>query len=112
MAKEHLNYDQLKLTHSQIGSLTSHKETRKLLGHLVDNSPARVIAQSGNTHIKLFFENDGLVAISGSPSDSRAVENNDKQIRRSLAASGIEYKTMSQYERHSKKEKKEQELNK
>lgn len=109
MAKEHLNYEQMGLTHGHIKSLTSHKETRKLLGHLVDNSPTRVIAQHGKTHIKLYFENDGLVAISGSPSDNRAVSNNDKQIRRSLSSHGFEYQTMSEFNRPSKKENVEQE---
>lgn len=105
MAKEHLNYEQMSLTHGQINSLTSHKETRGLLAHLVDNSPTRVIA-SGGSHIKLYFENDGLVTIASSPSDTHAVVNNDKQIRRSLASHGFEYPTMSEFQRHKKKQKK------
>ena len=109
MAKDHLNYEQMKLTHAHINSLTSHKETRGLLSHLVDNSPTRVIAQHGKTHIKLYFENDGLITISGSPSDNRAVSNNDKQIRRSLASHGFEYTTMSDFQRPKKKNKEQPE---
>lgn len=107
MAKEHLNYAQMGLTHGQINSISSHKGVRKLLGHLVDNSPTRVIAQSGKNHIKLFFENDGLVSMASTPSDNRAMKNNESQIRKSLASHGFEYQTMSSFERHSKKGKQE-----
>jgi urease accessory protein UreE len=79
-----------------------------LLGHLVENSPARVIATGGgNRHVKLYFENDGLITMSSSPSDSHAVENADKQIRRSLASHGIEYQTMSEIKRNKNKQKDE-----
>ena len=108
MAKEHLNYEQMNLTHGHIKSLTGHKGMQGLLRHLVDNSPARVIATGGgNHHVKLYFENDGLITMAGSPSDSHAVENADKQIRRSLASHGIEYQTMSEIKRNKKKQKDE-----
>ena len=106
MAKENLNYEQMGLTHGHIKSLTGHKGMQGLLGHLVDNSPTRVIASGGgNKHIKLFFENDGLVTMSSSPSDPHSVENADKQIRKSLASHGIEYLTVSDFQRHKKKQK-------
>ena len=106
MAKDHLNYEQMKLTHGQINDLTNHKQMRGLLGHLVDNSPTRVIAhKSSSSHIKLYFENDGLVTMASTPSDWHAVENNDKQIRKSLASHGFEYTTFSAFQRPKKKNK-------
>jgi type IV pilus biogenesis protein CpaD/CtpE len=45
--------------------------------------------------------------MSSSPSDSHAVENADKQIRRSLASHGIEYQTMSEIKRNKNKQKDE-----
>ena len=109
MAKEHLNYEQMGLTHGAINSLSSHKGVRNLLGHLVNNSPTRVIAQGGKNHIKLYFENDGLITMSKSPSDNRAMKNNESQIRRSLSSHGFEYQTMSEFGRKSKKQNIEQE---
>jgi hypothetical protein len=108
MANEHLNYEQMKLTHGHINSLTSHRETRKLLAHLVDNSPTPVIAHGGKNHIKLYFKDDGLVTMSGSPSDPRSNTNADLQIRRSLASHGFEYQTLSSFSKNSKKKNKEQ----
>lgn len=109
MAKDHLNYEQMGLTHGQINGLTGHKQMKGLLAHLVDNSPTRIVASGGgNKHIKLYFENDGLVTMASSPSDPHSVENADKQIRRSLASHGLEYLTMSDFQRHKKKNKKEQ----
>ena len=106
MSNEHLNYEQMRLTHGHINSLTGNKEMRGLLGHLVDNSPTRVIASGGGSkHIKLYFENDGIVTMASSPSDSHAVQNADKQIRRSLAGHGIEYTTLSEFKRPKKKNK-------
>ena len=106
MTKEHLNYEQMGLTHGHINDLTNHKETRQLLGHLVDNSPTRVIAAgSGSKHIKLFFENDGLVVLARSPSDHHAVKNNDNFIKKSLTSHGFEYQTMKDFSRKKKKQK-------
>lgn len=107
MAKDHLNYEQMGLTHNQVSSLTQHKETRKLLSHLVENSPTPVIAQSGKNHIKLYFQGDGLVTMASTPSDPRSNKNADMQIRRSLASHGFEYQTVSDFAKKSKKEKKD-----
>jgi hypothetical protein len=109
MSNEHLNYEQLGLTHGQINSLTSHKETRKLLAHLVNNSPTPVIAHSGkNNHIKLYFKGDGLVTMAATPSDPRSNTNADLQIRRSLATHGFEYQTLSSFSKKKKKERNEE----
>lgn len=108
MAKEHLNYEQMAMTHGHIKSLTGHKEMAGLLKHVVDNSPTRVIGTGGGSkHIKLYFEGDGLVVLASSPSDPTSVENGDKQIRKSLASHGFEYQTMSQFKKQKKKQNKE-----
>jgi len=107
MAKEHLNYEQMGLTHGQVNSLTPHKETRKILAHLVDNSPTPVIAQGGKSHIKLYFQGDGLVTMAATPSDPRSNTNADLQIRRSLASHGFEYQTLSSFSKKSKKKSEE-----
>jgi|SanBayMetagenome_1026888.scaffolds.fasta_scaffold37903_2 hypothetical protein len=110
MSNEHLNYEQMGLTHGQINSLTSHKETRKLLAHLVDNSPTPVIAHSGkNNHIKLYFKGDGLVTMAATPSDPRSNTNADLQIRRSLASNGFEYQTLSSFSKKKKKKESNEE---
>jgi hypothetical protein len=106
MAKEHLNYDQMSLTHGHINSLTQHKDVRALLGHLVNNSPTRVIASyTGGGHIKLYFENDGMVVTGSTPRDPHSVKNADNQIRKSLSSHGFEYQTMNKFNKQKKKQK-------
>lgn len=87
-------------------SLTSHKEMRQLLYHVSQNSPTRVIGTGGaGSHIKLYFENDGLLTMSSSPSDINAVHMADRQIRKSLGSHGFEYQTMKEFKKAKKKQK-------
>lgn len=108
MSNEHLNYEQMGLTEAHANSLTTHKGMRQLLYHVIGNSPTRVIgAKSGANHMKLYFENDGLLAMSTSPSDMNAIHMADRQIRRSLGSHGFEYQTMKDMGRQKKKKKDE-----
>lgn len=106
MSNEHLNYEQMGLTEEGANGLTTHKEMRQLLHHVVANSPTRVIGTKGHAnHIKLYFENDGLLTMSSTPGDTNAVHMADRQIRRSLAGHGIEYQTMKEFKKNKKKQK-------
>jgi hypothetical protein len=106
MSNEHLNYEQMGLTVAHANSLTTHKGMRQLLYHVIENSPTRVIgAKSGTNHMKLYFENDGLLAMSSSPSDMNAIHMADRQIRKSLGSHGLEYQTMKDFSRKKKKQK-------
>lgn len=84
-ASDHLNPDQ-HMTHDHIKGLTSHKELRQTLGKLVGNEVG-VIASSGKTHIQLKIVGDGIVHVSKTPSDKRAIKNIQSDIQRNIRQS-------------------------
>ena len=84
-ASDALNSDQ-HMNHAHIKSLTSHKGVREILGKLVDND-VKFIASAGNEHIKLKIVGDGLVHLSKTPSDSRAIKNIQGDIQRNIRQS-------------------------
>lgn len=108
MAKDHLNYDQLGLTHPRIKSLTPHKPTRDLLGHVLEHSPTPVIGRyTGAGHIQLFFKGDGVVVIPSTPRDNRSLNNSESQIRKSLASHGFDFPKRNQVSKKKKDEPEE-----
>lgn len=109
MANEHLNYEQMGLTHGHINGLTGHKETKNLLSHLVDNSPTPLIARrTGSGHIQLFFKNDGIVSMPATPSDHRSLKNVETKLFQSLASHGFDYPKMGKLQKSKKKESSEE----
>lgn len=106
MAKEHLNYDQMGLTHGQISELTTEKETKELLAHVVDNSPTPVIGRkTGGNHIQLLFKDDGMIVLAASPTKrGRSVINAEGQIRKSLASHGFDFPKRTQVPKKKKKD--------
>lgn len=110
MSKEHLNYEQMSLTRDQFKSLTSDKEMRDLLGHVVDHSPTPVIGRkTQGKHIQLYFKDDGIVTMAGTKKDKHSIGNAESQIRKSLASHGFEFPTMNQVKKQKKKQKDEPE---
>lgn len=108
MAKDNLNYEQMGLTHDQLKSLSPNKDVRELLGHVIEHSPTPVIGRkTSNKHIQLYFKDDGIVTMGGTPADYHAVTNAESQIRKSLRSHGFEFPTMNQVKKQKKKEKKE-----
>ena len=84
-ASDHLNPDQ-HMTDEHIKHLTKHKEVRQMLGKLVDND-VKFIATHGKTHIQLKIVGDGIVHLSKTPGDQRALNNMKGDIRRSIRQS-------------------------
>jgi len=108
MAKEHLNYEQMGLTHGDIKSMGVHKTVAELISHVIDHSPTPVIGRKTNGgHVQLYFQNDGLVVLPSTPRDAHSVGNAESQIRKSLAGHGFDFPTRGQVQKQAKKEKKE-----
>lgn len=84
-ASDHLHPDQ-HFSQEHINSLTGHKEVRKLLGKLVGND-VKFIGSAGQKHIQLKIVNDGMVHLSKTPGDNRAIKNIRGDIQRSIRQS-------------------------
>ena len=81
-ASDHVNPDQ-HMNHGHINQIATHKEVKQLLGKLVDNDVKFVLAD-GKKHHQLKVVGNGIVTISKSPSDKRALDNIKGDIRKSI----------------------------
>jgi hypothetical protein len=107
MAKEHLNYEQMALTHGHINGLGVNRDVSGLLAHVIDHSPTPVIGRkTGSGHVQLYFKDDGLVVIPSTPKDAHSIGNAESQIRRSLGTHGFEFPTRNQVQKQARKDKK------
>ena len=66
--------------------MTAPREYRRLFRDL--ERAGVVITGGGGTHYKLRFPNGGLLVVSGSASDQRAVRNVRAQVRAALGGAG------------------------
>ena len=81
-ASDSINSDQ-HMNMSHINQIATHKEVKQLLGKLVGND-VKFILSDGKKHHQLKVVGNGIVTISKSPSDKRAIDNIKGDIRRSI----------------------------
>lgn len=81
-ASDHVNPDQ-HMNQGHINQIVQHKDVRQMLGKLVDND-VKFILSDGGKHHQLKIVGNGIVTLSKSPSDHRAIRNMEQDIRRSI----------------------------
>lgn len=81
-ASDALNTDQ-HMNMGHINQIATHKEVKQLLGKLVGNE-VKFALTDGKKHHQLKVVGDGLVTVSKSPSDKRALDNIKSDIRRTV----------------------------
>lgn len=84
-SSDHLNPDQ-HMSVGHIKKITSNRDVRNMLEKLVDNDVKFVLSDSTNHH-QLKIIGDGIVTLSKSPSDHRAVKNMQSDIRKNIRQS-------------------------
>lgn len=89
--EQHLNWDQHALTEQRIRALTRDDSHREMLSRVAQGSTRVAGYLLGNGHIQLRIEGDGLVHIASTPSDHRAVKNNESRIRRQMSQIGHDF---------------------
>lgn len=81
-ASDHLHPDQ-HMNEGHIKQVVSHKEVRGMLNKLVNND-VKFVLSDGSKHHQLKIVGNGIVTLSKSPSDQRAVKNMQGDIQRSI----------------------------
>ena len=88
MAAENLNYDQMGMTHEHVRQLTPHKGVREILSRVVDCGHPVISQSLPSGHFRLYIKDDGIVHVSGTPSDHRALKSIEGDIRRGIVSAG------------------------
>lgn len=81
-ASDNINHDQ-HMSHGHVRQITTHKGVRELLGKLVGND-VKFILSDAEKHHQLKIVGNGIVHISKTPSDHRALKNIQGDIQRSI----------------------------
>lgn len=71
------------MNRGHINEIVQHKEVKQMLHKLVDNE-VKFVLSTGKKHNQLKIIGNGLVTLSKSPSDKRAIKEMQSDIRRSI----------------------------
>lgn len=81
-SSDHINPDQ-HMNFGHIKSIVQHKEVRQMLGKLVDND-VKFLLSDGGKHHQLKIIGNGIVHLSKTPGDRRAIKEMEGDIRRGI----------------------------
>lgn len=89
--EQHLNWDQHALNDQRIRNLTRDDAHREMLSRVAEGSTPVAGFLLKNGHIQLRIKGDGIVHMASTPSDHRAVKNNEQRIRRQMREIGHDF---------------------
>ena len=90
-AKDHLNWDQHRLTEGIIRGLSVPKEHREILTRAVSGGHPLIARPTNSGHTQILIKDDGMVIAAGSGGKGRGFANFESELRRGIRSVGGDF---------------------
>ena len=90
-AKDHLNWDQHRLTEGMVHGMHVDKEYREILIRAVSGGHPLIARQTNNSHTQILIKDDGMVTAAGSGGRGRGFANFESELRRGIRSVGGDF---------------------
>lgn len=90
-AKDHLNWDQHRLTEGMVHGVPMDKESREILGRAVSGGHPLIARRTQNSHVQIIIKDDGIITHAGTGGRGRGSANFESELRRGIRSVGGDF---------------------
>lgn len=90
-AKDHVNWEQHRLTEGMVHGVSMDKESREILKRAVSGGHPLIARKTQSNHIQIMIKDDGMVTTAGTGGRGRGSANFESELRRGIRSVGGDF---------------------